>query len=80
MIVVELLYIVGSIRNKDLLEELWHKARVYFNKTLESILLYRFERHKELVDIHDADFDYRVKCGMISSKEWCLYVKNGVHM
>lgn len=53
-------------RNEELLEEVFDGLRIYFNKALGNILLYRFERHqyadiirqmpdKELVDIYGAE-------------------------
>jgi mortality factor 4-like protein 1 len=53
-------------RNQDLLEEVIHGLRIYFNKALGTMLLYRFERlqyadimrqypNKELVDLYGAE-------------------------
>ncbi|KAI8091346.1 MRG-domain-containing protein [Gilbertella persicaria] len=52
--------------NEELLEEVLHGLRIYFDKALGNMLLYRFERHqyadilrqypdKELVDIYGAE-------------------------
>ncbi|KAG0165327.1 Esa1p-associated factor [Apophysomyces sp. BC1034] len=52
--------------DEDLLEEVLHGVRIYFNKALGTMLLYRFERHqyadirkqypeREMVDIYGAE-------------------------
>ncbi|KAI7884738.1 MRG-domain-containing protein [Mucor mucedo] len=57
--------------NEDLLEEVFDGLRIYFNKALGTMLLYRFERHqyadirrqnpdKDLVDIYGAEHFLRL--------------------
>ena len=55
-----------AFRNEDLLDEVLEGLRIYFNKALGSMLLYRFERHQyadirrnhaetDLVEIYGAE-------------------------
>lgn len=56
----------STIRNENLLDEVLEGLRIYFNKALGSMLLYRFERHQyadmrrqygetDLVEIYGAE-------------------------
>ncbi len=57
---------MDPVRNEDLLDEVLEGLRIYFNKALGSMLLYRFERHQyadmrrqhgetDLVEIYGAE-------------------------
>jgi mortality factor 4-like protein 1 len=66
MFYIDILNYFVYIRSEELLDEVLHGLRTYFNKALGTMLLYRFERHqyadirrqhpdKDLIDLYGAE-------------------------